>query len=233
MRWKGKSSVVGSPLRPLLRNKFLRTQPYTFGRTGGLKNVNCSKRMINGHHRKVAFTRVPGPGARAWCSKIMRHPLFHGPGGQFKCGMPIAECGLRKKGLKSEIRNRDMHLTQVHTTRGSSRYANTPTYWACWSHVHRPDPKFNGPMLFEHQALAPGPQPKHPGNVKLSDPPGRAGGLPQGIYEKSISIEIIPHSPFRIPHLGDYGLHRGRLDGRIGHPPVRESSTPTERREGS
>ena len=35
------------------------------------------------------------------------------------------------------------------------------------------------PMLFEPQTLAPGPQLRHPGNVKLFESPGRAGALPE------------------------------------------------------
>jgi hypothetical protein len=33
-------------------------------------------------------------------------------------------------------------------------------------------------MLFAQKLLAPGPQPKHPGNVKRWESPGRAMGLP-------------------------------------------------------
>jgi len=38
----------------------------------------------------------------------------------------------------NQILNRHMHLTQVDTTRGSSRYANPTTYWVYWSQLYRP-----------------------------------------------------------------------------------------------
>jgi hypothetical protein len=40
------------------------------------------------------------------------------------------------------------------------------------------NPKFNGPMLFEPQALPPGPQPRLPENVKLYESPARIGDFP-------------------------------------------------------
>jgi hypothetical protein len=70
-----------------------------------MKNREPRKADSTGGHLKVAFDRVPGPGARTFCAKIMRRLPFHGPGGHPNCGMSIAECGLKKKNPKSEIRN--------------------------------------------------------------------------------------------------------------------------------
>jgi len=51
------------------------------GRAGGLKNREPLKADSIGCHLKVAFHRVPGPGARTLCPKTMRHLLFHRTGG--------------------------------------------------------------------------------------------------------------------------------------------------------
>jgi hypothetical protein len=59
----------------------------------------------------IEFQALPGPEARALRAKTMRRASFLGPGGQFKCGMPIAECGLKKKTKKSEIRNPQSEIT--------------------------------------------------------------------------------------------------------------------------
>jgi hypothetical protein len=61
------------------------------GKAGGVKKLGPLQ---------ADSSRVPGPGARALYSKTMRHFLFHGPGGQFKCGMQSAECGMAKKKAK-------------------------------------------------------------------------------------------------------------------------------------
>jgi hypothetical protein len=51
----------------------------------------------------IEFRPLLGPEARALRAKTMRHGSFSGSGGQFKCGMPIAECGMKKESKK--IRN--------------------------------------------------------------------------------------------------------------------------------
>jgi len=58
----------------------------------------------------IEFQPLPGPEVRASREKTMRRLSFLGTGGQLKCGMPIAECGLKKKikkirNPKSAIRN--------------------------------------------------------------------------------------------------------------------------------
>jgi len=55
--------------------------------------------------RPIEYQALPGPKTRALRAKIMRRASFLGPGGHPNCGMPIAECGLKKKSKKSEIRN--------------------------------------------------------------------------------------------------------------------------------
>jgi hypothetical protein len=45
----------------------------------------------------IEFQALPGPEARALRAKTMRQHSFSGLGGQLKCGMPIAECGMGKK----------------------------------------------------------------------------------------------------------------------------------------
>jgi len=62
-----------------------------------------------------------------------------------RAGLGIAECGLKKKTPKSEIRNSKSEMGR--------------------------------PMLFAQKLLAPGPQPKLPGNVKLWMFFGRDGDL--------------------------------------------------------
>jgi hypothetical protein len=41
----------------------------------------------------IAWTPMPGPGARVWDSKIMRRPSFHGPGRPSE--LRIVDCGMR------------------------------------------------------------------------------------------------------------------------------------------
>ena len=62
---------------------------------------------------------------------------------------------------------------------------------SCGSHPKPPGRRLARPMLFEHQAFAPGPRPKLPGNVKRSESPGRAGGFPLGNYFKVFSSIIV------------------------------------------
>jgi hypothetical protein len=48
----------------------------------------------------IEFQALPGlevPPLAGLREKIMRRLSFLGPGGQLKCGMPIAECGMEKK----------------------------------------------------------------------------------------------------------------------------------------
>jgi hypothetical protein len=57
------------------------------------------------------------------------------------------------------------------------------------------------PMLFAQKLLAPGPQPKHPGNVKLfNSHPGIAGGLPNGNYKHNYNCQIFITLCRTIPH---------------------------------
>jgi hypothetical protein len=55
--------------------------------------------------RWIEFQAVPGPEARAWRAKIMRHTSFLGPGGPPQ--LRIVDCGMRieKETPTPEIRN--------------------------------------------------------------------------------------------------------------------------------
>jgi hypothetical protein len=75
----------------------------TSGRAGGLKNRKPLKADSTEGHLKVAFEGVPGPGARTFCAKTMRHLLFHGPGGPPE--FQNADCGMRIEKENSKIRN--------------------------------------------------------------------------------------------------------------------------------
>jgi hypothetical protein len=85
------------------------------------------------------------PGGKDLLDKNHEAPSISWPGGPPNCGMSIAECGLKKKTPKSEIRNSKSPMER--------------------------------PMLFVQKVLAPGPQPKDPGTVKLYGSLSRAGDL--------------------------------------------------------
>jgi len=51
--------------------------------------------------RWIEFQALPGPEARALRAKTMRRASFPGPGGQFKCGMWSAECGMARTETKN------------------------------------------------------------------------------------------------------------------------------------
>jgi len=53
--------------------------------------------------RPIEFQALPGPEARALRAKTMRRVSSLRPGGQFKCGMSIAECGMEKGSENSEF----------------------------------------------------------------------------------------------------------------------------------
>jgi hypothetical protein len=47
--------------------------------------------------RWIELQALPGPEARALRAKTMRRPSCLGPGGQLKCEMQSAKCGMPKK----------------------------------------------------------------------------------------------------------------------------------------
>jgi hypothetical protein len=65
----------------------------------------------------LAFGRMPNPGARTFCAKIMRRLPFYGPGGQPKCGMPIAECGMEREAKNSEFHIPNSELGNARSAR--------------------------------------------------------------------------------------------------------------------
>jgi hypothetical protein len=94
----------GAKLSPLYQEAFSRPpfhckQKYR----RSLPPVKQFQEFRNSHPSKGGFARVPGPGARAWCSKIMRHLLFHGAGGLPE--LRNADCGMRIEKENSKIRN--------------------------------------------------------------------------------------------------------------------------------
>jgi len=109
----------------------------------------------------VTFFLVPGPDARAWCPKTMRHLLFHGQGGPTILAPPW----------------RFPFFVGV-TGRSPERPASS-----CGSQSMPPGKGPARPMLFARQALASRPRPKLSGKVKLYESPGRAGGLSKENYK--------------------------------------------------
>ena len=65
--------------------------------------------------------------------------------------------------------------------RGGRRSPDRPAS-SCGSRSEPPRKGLTRPMLSAGNALDPGPQPKHPGAVKLWESPGKAGGLLKGNY---------------------------------------------------
>jgi hypothetical protein len=105
-----------------------------------------------------AFSLVPGPGATPCCPKTMRRLPFHGPGGP-----PVLE---PPWGFPSLV-----GTTSRSPDRSASSGGNRSALPG-WGPAQ--------PMLFGHQAVAPGPRAKYPGDVKpaTGGTPGRAGSLP-------------------------------------------------------
>jgi len=117
----------------------------TSGRAGGLKNREPLKADFNGRHLKVAFALLPGPGARTLRAEIMRHLCFQGTGEQTVLGTPPTPLAL----VGATGRSPDRPASFC----GNQREA-----------LGRAIPR---PMLSARNVLAPGPRPRHPGNVKL------------------------------------------------------------------
>jgi len=127
--------------------------------------------------------QVPGPGARSWGAKIMRRPLFHGSGGH----SPKAKSSGR-------------------IPVGANRRVAPRAAASCGSRAERLGKGLTRPMLFAPQALAPGPRPKHPGNVQLFEPRGRAGGFTQRnlFFFPILSRNSIFPNPLLIDDMGDF-----------------------------
>jgi len=137
----------------------------TSGRVGGLKNREPLKADSTGGHLKVAFHRVPGPGARTLRPKTMRHLLFHGAGG------PTVR--IPEEGFLS-LEGRPVDKTRLRADRP----------------IGPPHPAEAGRSLQEEgqpgrcflrtSSLPPGHDPGIPEMSNFNNHPGIAGGLPKG-----------------------------------------------------
>ena len=143
----------------------------------------------------MAFARVPGPDARTLGSKIMRRLLFHGSGGATVLVLPWEF--LLFVGAPGRSPDRPASFCGGQ----SKPFGTAPSQ----------------PMLFEPKVLAPGPQPKHPGTVKLRESPaepgvylkdirakrigGRSSGLPVSPFplRNSFTRPLFPRNPFPYP----------------------------------
>jgi hypothetical protein len=100
------------------------------------------------------------PGHKGDVLETMRHSLFHGTGGP-----TVLETTGKVPPLVGAI----------------ARSPDGPAS-SCGNRAEPARRGITRSMLSARNALASGPRPKHPGNVKLCESPGRAGGLPKGNY---------------------------------------------------
>jgi len=120
-----------------------------------LKNREPLQTDSTGGHLRVAFDQVPGPGARTFCAKTMRRLPFPGPGGP------------------TVLTPDEAVLSLIGAT---GRSPDRPAA-SCGSRSKPPGRGPARPMLFVHKLLAPGPRPKHRGNVKRCEFPRQSRGF--------------------------------------------------------